>query len=292
MLLADMQPEVPRTEAARTIGTRIGEGLRERGELREDAMARTLDALSELKSEINGHYDRLVTIATSALRRAKNGDAFAGRLQAITGVPLRILSGEEEAAASFRGAVGSLGDSAASHGVVDVGGGSTEYALGSGCLPELARSYEIGAVRLTERFPKLAGNAGVVDAASRDGAYEEARTILEPMRALPRAERIACVGGSATTTLAILGGGTATASEFVREDLRELFERLCDTVLEARKRLPGMRPQRADILPAGIIVLDAALESTGHDRAVVAPGDLLLGTLLQERERVSADEAI
>ncbi len=288
MLLADMQPGIPRVEAARTIGTRIGEGLRESGELRADAMARTLDALRQLRREIDGRCDVLVTIATSALRRAQNATAFAAQTHALTGVPLRILTGEEEAAASFRGAVGSLSSAASSHGVVDVGGGSTEYAIGSGCVPELVRSYEIGAVRLTERIPELAGNHGTVGAQARDTAYEAARAVLSPMRTLPKTDRILCVGGTATTSLSICHGDEALLS---RDDLHALFERLCAIDLEARKRVPGMRPQRADILPAGIIVLDVAFDYAGHSNATVAPGDLLLGTLLQERERVVGDEA-
>lgn len=294
MLLAEMEPGIPRVGAARTIGTRIGEGLREEGELREQAMARTLDALRELLDEIAGRYDLLVTIATSALRRARNADAFAERVRALTGERLRVLSGDEEATASFRGAVGSVTDSAASHGVVDVGGGSTEYALGTGRVPDVVRSYEIGAVRLTERIPELTGANGVVSESARDAAYEAARTVLAPMRELPRIDRMLCVGGSATTSAAILGGGGGARepAEFGREDLRALLGRLCERHLAARKRLPGMRPQRADILPAGIIVLDVALECAGHAGAVVANGDLLLGTLLQERERIAGDEPI
>lgn len=292
MLLADMRMPLPRIMAQRTIGTRIGEGLREEGMLRGDAIARTLDALEELKDEIAGRYDVLVCIATSALRRAGNSQEFIGRAEALTGERLRVLSGEEEARNSFIGAVRSANGVAHSHGVVDVGGGSTEYAIGAGDEPQIANSYEIGAVRLTERLPALAGREGSVDASSRKMARAMVMKALEAIPSLPFVDEILCVGGSATTALAVLHpNGTDSDDLFTRGDLFRIIDLLCALELEARKRLPGMRPQRADILPAGALILDAVLELTGHDRGRVARGDLLLGTLLQERQRRSADDA-
>jgi exopolyphosphatase/guanosine-5'-triphosphate,3'-diphosphate pyrophosphatase len=292
MLLADMVPLVPHVEAQRTIGTRIGEGLAEEGLLRDDAIARTLDAIGELKREIDGRYDVLLCISTSALRRASNSQEFARRIEELTGEPLQILSGELEARGSFIGAVASANDAAHTHGVVDVGGGSTEYAIGAGDDPQLMSSYEIGAVRLTEQFPSLAGAHGRVDWRSRNGARAAVSAVLEPLRSLPPVEEILCVGGSATTAFAVLHAGEANGDEsFTLQDLARIFDQLCGLELEARKRLPGMRPQRADILPAGVLVLDVVLAFTGHERGRVARGDLLLGTLLQERERRSADDA-
>lgn len=292
MLLADMSSEVPHIIARRTIGTRIGEGLAEQGRLRDDAMSRTLDAIDDLKHEIDDRYDVLVCISTSALRRASNGAAFSRRIEEIAGEPLRILSGEEEARASFIGAVRSANDALRSHGVVDVGGGSTEYAIGADDEPRLVNSYEIGAVRLTEKVPALDGKRGVVDTASREKARAVAETVLEPIRSVPRVEEVLCVGGSATTVIAVLHNGQDTGNDvFARADLARAFGRLCGLELEARKRLPGMEPQRADILPAGIMILDVVLACTGRDRGRVARGDLLLGTLLQERDRRSADDA-
>ncbi|MGB6951163.1 MAG: hypothetical protein WBE15_04380, partial [Candidatus Cybelea sp.] len=155
LLLADVEPEKPRIEVARSTGTRIGEGLGERGHLADEAMARTLDAIAQLQRAIRGHYVRLFAISTSALRRADNGEAFAQRVQEMLGVPLRILSGEEEAIASYRGGLTAFGALRGERaGVLDVGGGSTEYAAGTSTEPESVISCEIGAVRLTEAVPE------------------------------------------------------------------------------------------------------------------------------------------
>jgi exopolyphosphatase/guanosine-5'-triphosphate,3'-diphosphate pyrophosphatase len=286
-LLADVEPERPRIELARTIGTRIGEGLGERGRLGDEPMQRTLDAAAQLARAMRGHYVRLFAVGTSALRRADNGEEFMEGLHALLGVPLRVLSGEEEAAASYRGArtvFDNLRDERA--GVVDVGGGSTECAIGDSETPEKVISCEIGAVRLTESAPKLAGRDGDIDAETVSRAATTARDALTPLAEYRSIEHLALVGGSATTTAAIVRGRSGPVPSFrlTRADLKRTLDRLLAMPLDERKKIPGMKAQRADILPAGILVLDAALETLGRDDAIATTSDLLLGVLLQERD--------
>jgi exopolyphosphatase/guanosine-5'-triphosphate,3'-diphosphate pyrophosphatase len=285
-LLADMEPERPRVELARSIGTRIGEGLGEGGRLGEEPMQRTLDAVTQMARALRGHYVRLFAIATSALRRAENGEEFAERFRSVLGVTLRVLTGEEEAAASYRGALTAFDKLRGERvGVIDTGGGSTEYATGDSLRPESVVSCEIGAVRLTEAVPSLAGRDGG-DAAEVDRARALAREALKPLAEVAAVEKLAFVGGSATATASIAKGRRTPIDAFVltRADLQRTLDRLIGMKLEERKKVAGMKPQRADILPAGIIVLDSALEILGHDQAVATTADLLLGILLQERD--------
>ena len=247
-------------------------------------MARTLDAAGQLLRAMRGHYVRLYAIATSALRRAENGDAFAQRVQDLLRVPLRTLSGEEEAAASYRGALTAFdGQPNQRTGVLDIGGGSTEYAVGDSATPQAVTSCEIGAVRLTEAIPQLSGTG---DAGAVERARAMAREALAPIAECAAVERVALVGGSATTTAAIVRKRPTAQSTtmLTRDDLAAALERLVPMTLDERKAVPGMRAQRADILPAGIIVLDEALAAIGQDRAVATTADLLLGVLLQERD--------
>ncbi|HKU81213.1 MAG TPA: hypothetical protein VJP76_03510, partial [Candidatus Tumulicola sp.] len=109
LLLADVSGEVPHVALERTIGTRIGEGLGESGPLGTEPMQRTLDAMAQLQRAVRGRYVRLFAIATSALRRAENGDEFLARAGDLLGVPVRVLSGDDEASASYRGAITVLG---------------------------------------------------------------------------------------------------------------------------------------------------------------------------------------
>jgi exopolyphosphatase / guanosine-5'-triphosphate,3'-diphosphate pyrophosphatase len=287
VLLADMALENPRVELARSTGTRIGEGLGERGRLGDEPMQRTLDAIAQFARAIRGHYVRLFAVSTSALRRAENGEAFAQRVSALLGVPLRVLSGEEEAAASYRGALTAFGTLHGERvGVIDTGGGSTEYAIGIDETPEHLLSCEIGAVRLTEAVPALAGRDGGVDEAAVARAREIARDALKPLAEHGAVERLAFVGGSATTVAAIMAGRRTPIAAYSlnRADLERTLERLLRLSVDERKRIVGMKPQRADILPAGIIVLDTALEILDRDQAIATSADLLLGTLLQERD--------
>ncbi len=204
----------------RSIGTRIGEGLGERGRLGDEPMQRTLDAIGAAARAIRGHYVRMFAIGTSALRRADNGEEFMERVHELLGVPFRVLSGEEEAEASYRGALtvfdGWRGERV---GVIDVGGGSTECAVGDSASPEKVISCEIGAVRLTEAIPKLAGRDGPVAAGELSRAAEIAREALRPLAECAPVDGVALVGGSATTTAAIVRG-RAGADRVVPLDAR------------------------------------------------------------------------
>lgn len=283
-----MAPERPHVDLARSVGTRIGEGVRERGKLGDEPMQRTLDAIAAHLRAVRGHYVRLFAIATSALRRAENGDAFTARMEKMLGVPVHILSGDEEAEASYRGAITAFGPLHGEElGVVDLGGGSTEYAVGDTPAPSKTVSCEIGAVRLTETLPLLGGREGVVDLDTIEQARKLARNALAPIAEFPKVAHLAFVGGTATTTAALIRGKRTLLEtyEISRNDLQRSLVRLCGLPLEERKKLDGIKPQRSDILPAGIIVLETVLDLVGHDRATATTDDLLLGYLLQQRDR-------
>lgn len=287
VLLADMEPQTPHIDLALSIGTRLGEGLGERGMLGKVPMQRTLEAVRSHQRAIRGHYVRLYAIATSAVRRADNGSEFAADVQSLLGIPLTVLSGEEEAAASYRGAITSLALKEGMHvGVVDTGGGSTEYAVGNTHDPEHTISCEIGAVRLTEMVPELAGHDGGVDLKTIERARDIARKALAPIASFPKAAHLAFVGGSATTAAAVIRAKKSRVSvyELSRSSLQRSLVRLLGMSSDERKKVVGMKPQRADILPAGMIVLDTVLELVEHDSATATTSDLLLGYLLQKRD--------
>ncbi len=288
VLLADMAPAVPRVDFTRSIGTRVGQGLQQTGRLDEDAMKRTLDAVRSHVRAVRGHYLRIFCIATSAVRRADNQEAFGERVRSLTGTPLRVLDGAEEADASYRGALTVLDPhrQAPRVGVIDTGGGSTEYAIGDGTHPERTISCEIGAVRLTEAVPALAGKDGAVDLEAIDTARKLAREALESIKEFDSVEQIVLVGGTATSAASVLRGSRTKIDRYdvTRADLQRILVRMCGIPLDERKAVPGIKAQRADILPAGLVVLDTALDLLGHDRALITSADLLLGFLISQRE--------
>jgi exopolyphosphatase / guanosine-5'-triphosphate,3'-diphosphate pyrophosphatase len=276
------------TLAAESTGTRLGAGLAERGALDPDAKARTLAAVAAYMSRVRELAAGVACIATSAMRRASDGAAFAAAVTALVGVPPRILSGDEEATYSFLGATRKLrGDTPV--GVLDVGGGSTELAVDSPARSQrtghVARtlSLEIGAVRLTERHPALMG-ARALDERARAGLIARARAdaaaVLAPLAPEGPLHEVVAVGGTAFTAAAMVAqaplrdGVTIDAA-----DRAGLVEMLLARDLETRRALPFIRPQRADILPAGIIIVDEACRLLQIDAVRVSVDDLLAGYL-------------
>ncbi len=247
-------------------------------------MERTIDAVREHTACVRELTGDIRVIATSALRRADNADLFAGRIFDVTGVPLEIISGEEEARRSFLGAVSGIESGGATRlGVIDTGGGSTEYAAGTRRAAQHIVSCEIGAVRLTEAVAQLAGGSSKVPDSDIARARSLARTALLPITGVPPVDRLLFVGGSATAAIAVMRGDRApfAYAELTRAALRSLVERLRGLDLHARKAIPGMNPQRADILLAGLLIVEQVFELLAHERALVSSNDLLLGTLLQ-----------
>ena len=267
---------------ARSIGTRIGEGLKERGALDEGAMERTLQAVREHADAVRALTSDVRVIATSALRRAENGESFAQAVREAAGAPLEIISGEEEARRSFIGAVSGIEERGCTYGVLDTGGGSSEYATGAH-EPERIVSCEIGAVRLSEAVPALTGRAGRAGDAEIERAKAIALQQTQPIGDFPHVDKLIFVGGTATTAICLKRGSRESFdyASITAEEIRAWRERLRDLDLEARKALAGINPQRADIILGGLLILEVVFERTGHERALVSTNDLLLGTLLQ-----------
>lgn len=283
-LAADVSDGAATTLLQRSTGTRIGEGLRERGHLDEAAMERTLQAIREHCDAIAPLQPRMHAIATSALRRADNAPQFARRVSEIASAELQIISGDEEARYSFIGAVsGFESQPDARYGVLDTGGGSTEYAAGSKRGPERIVSCETGAVRLTEAVPELSGVHGAVSEDALDRARDMTASALREIGSFEKVDRLIFVGGSATTIVSLLAGKREPFAyePLSRAGLHAAIETLRSTALQERKALAGMNPQRADILLGGALILDAVFARTLHERATVSTNDLLLGFLLR-----------
>jgi exopolyphosphatase / guanosine-5'-triphosphate,3'-diphosphate pyrophosphatase len=274
--------------AAESRGTRIGTGIGVTGHIDPVARERTLAALDEYLglARIRGATE-IDAIATSALRRARDGDAFGAEVAARVGVAPRVLSGAEEATYSFLGAT-SAHDGARPIGVLDVGGGSTELAVD---VPTHARragavartlSVEIGAVRLSERHRELLGARALEPAereAVEEAAREDAASVLRPLGQLAGFAEMIAVGGTVFTAAAMVAGGLRDGARMTRADCRRLIRELLSRDLAERKAMPHIRPQRADILPAGLIVVDEACRRLGIDVFTVSEADLLLGYL-------------
>lgn len=250
--------------------TRLGEGLYHRQELSPEAMERTLLCLREYR-ELLERYGavRGRAFATSAVREARNGADFLRRCKEEAGLAVEVISGEEEAALSYAGAAQGLALAAAPL-LVDLGGGSCEFI----CPPqELLLSLPLGAVRASEQGMERAAIAAALEP-------------LRPYQAALTPHPLVLVGGSASTLAAIELGLTEFRSELVHgrrlslTTLRALYQRLRTLELEERRRLPGLQPERADIIVHGALIALTVVEELGRDGCIVSESDLMEGAIL------------
>lgn len=266
-------------------GTRLGEGLKAGGRLDDAAMQRTLAAVEAMASLARAADERL-GIGTSALREAANAYDFARAFAQATGARLAILTGDEEARYSYAGALMGLAaagvDISKGACVADIGGGSTEIAAGgAGLDPEMAISIELGAVGLTEAT--MPSDPPTADEVER--ARMTARLALQAAAARTnRADSpLVAVGGTADAAAHMLlayetAGRAGTGPAIVRRsDLDALLKLVVSVPTEQRKKLRGLPDQRADIFPAGLIILVELLAALGRHQAAVTQSDLLLG---------------
>jgi exopolyphosphatase/guanosine-5'-triphosphate,3'-diphosphate pyrophosphatase len=224
----------------------------------------------------------IAAYGTSALRDAANQNQLIDRVRGEIGLELIALSGEEEARLTFTGAAFGL-DLPGRYGVLDIGGGSTELAIGSAGVVEQSQSIDLGAVRLTERhFPALPPDSGQLQAARA--------AILQHLDQLfPYPAEIPLVGVAGTVTT--LGALDRSLDRFDAQELNGHFlslervealsDRLLSLSLEHICALPPVSEQRADIIGAGSLILRAFLRQNHCPGIIVSTRGLRYGLLLQ-----------
>ena len=243
-------------------GTRLFAGLDAQRRLSLEAMVKTAAAVRAMaESARSSGAQELRLFATSATRDAANQAEFAALLKRESGLEVEICSGEEEAALSFYGATDG-GES----GVIDIGGGSTEVIVGSGMDVRCAFSCQMGAVRLAGLHPiRDHGDLPYVTAIAADLLEEQLRA--HPSLTLPDHWR--GTGGTFTTLAAIVRRVHWTertrmhGTVVTREDVERVARMLSDMSVEERRLLPGLQPNRADIIVHGVCILLACMQRLG-----------------------------
>lgn len=253
-------------------GTRLFAGLDGTGNLNRDAMDKTVSAVRRMASEVRQKgAEELAIFATSAARDAANGQEFMEEVKREAGVPLRIISGEEEAELSFLGASAAL--SADRCGMIDIGGGSTEIAIGTRAGIECAFSCQMGAVRLYRRLRlEHPDDMKLVEVAAAEILDEHLRSFRE--LELPKAW--VGTGGTFTTLAAMVLEQPWTdrthvhGTSITSTEIRDIGEKLAGMKVEERIKLPGLQPSRADIVVHGICILLGVMERLGMNRITVS----------------------
>jgi exopolyphosphatase/guanosine-5'-triphosphate,3'-diphosphate pyrophosphatase len=277
-LLIGALPEV----AVREIRmVRLGQGVDRTGRLDEQALKRTFDAIDEYAALIEEHGVRRIRFcATSATRDAANAQVFSDGVHARLGVRPEVLTGAEEAALAFDGAVRDLA-MAPEHPVlvIDIGGGSTELVLGAD-EPETASSMDVGSVRLHERH--LHGDPPTAEQVAACAADIDAALDASPVSP-EEAASVVGIAGTVTTIAAAVLDLPAYEREAIDQQVipvaavHEVAERIVAMTVAERRALPYMHPGRADVIDAGALILSRVLRRTALETLVVSESDILDG---------------
>lgn len=294
LLVAERTPEGRFTAICqRAEITRLGRGVDATGRLSPEGMEDTLRTLALFSTEARAlGVDGIAVTATSAARDAANGPEFMQAAKDRAGLTVEIISGDEEAELAFA-AVGDewrerIGDGGLV--VIDIGGGSTEViygGVGAGRNGEVQvhfrKSFNVGSVRLTERFvkhdPPGAGELHQMSALLRQTLGE-----LPPP---PPHATVVGVAGTVTSLFAIENGIEPYDEKRIAGGVLELHaleglrKQLTTLTLAQRRALPGLQPKRADVIPAGAMILEHALKTLGATRCGVSDRGVRWGLLSQ-----------
>lgn len=285
LLVADVRPDGTLDERVRLMRiVRLGEGVDRTGEFAPLALERTFAALDEYADVMREHgVVRARFVATSATRDVSNRDAFVDGVHARIGIEPEVITGTEEAALSFTGAVRGLPSAAVALPalVVDIGGGSTEFVLGSSG-PEVSVSVDIGCVRMTERH--LHGDPPTTDQITAAQVDIDAAVALAG-RSVPFERAASFVGLAGTvTTVAAMAMDLPTYDPTVLhgsvisiEDVSRVAAVLLQMTRAERAALPYMHPGRVDIIGGGAMVLESAMRAAGAAEVTVSETDILDG---------------
>ncbi len=266
--------------------TRLGEGVDATGDLAPGAVERTLDALRRYRDVMDRHgVGRVRATATSAVRDAAHPGRFLDRAAELLGAELETLTGAEEARLSFIGAVSELDPADGPFLVVDIGGGSTEFAVGTG-EPDGVLSVDMGCVRLTERFlhgdppspEELSAALSVVEAHLEDVAREIPQSL--------DVARMVGLAGTVTTVAAVEIGLPEYDRDAIhhfrltRAAAEDVFRTLATEARADRIHNPGLEEARADVIVGGCCILVGILRYFDLDECLVSEADILDGLAL------------
>ena len=238
--------------------------------------------------------EEIVALATAAVREADNGDAFVQKVRDLADIDVRIISGQEEARLIYLGVVSGIDLPSGQRALfMDIGGGSTELIVGDSQSHVFLDSLKMGAIRLTaEGVPDP---SKPVPAAAWADLQRRVRSLLAPAaRAISRAGFSVMYGssGTAQNLAEIIANAAATPVptslrnyEMSLADVQATTKRLCALTLEQRRRVPGINPERADIIIGGAAILQTVMETVGANAIRISDRGLREGIIVDRLRR-------
>ena len=259
------------------IRTRLGEGVDEHGALSLEAMSRSAECIARLH-HIAGGYDLrgLRAVATSAVRDATNRQDMLTLVRERAGIDLEVLSGEDEARYAYASVSAAFDMRTISSAVLDIGGGSTELVINVHGVTDVMESLPLGAIRLTEQF----GTCEDAEGKQLRDMRAFLREYVNDRISKPPVDLHVIVGsGGAVRSMAGISmhrAATPGSSEMLprivrgyemsRSEVRSILHRLDGMSIRERASIPGLSPDRADIIVAGVAIMERFMKRLGADR--------------------------
>lgn len=268
--------------------TRLGQGVDANGRLDPAAIDRTVAVLAEYRTVLDGlGVERVRAVATSAARDADNRDDFLAAAEAALGVRPELLSGQEEGRLSFFGATAELQATDGPFLVVDIGGGSTEFVLGT-TEPEAVASVDVGCVRVTEQY--LRGDPPSPEELSQAISVVHAwlDDVQRDMPGLATARRLVGLAGTVATVAAVEQGLASYDRDRVhhfvltRSAAEDVFRTLATEARADRLHNPGLEEGRVDVIVGGTAILVTIMRHLGFVECLVSESDILDGLVASQ----------
>lgn len=258
---------------------RLASGLDERNYLDTQTQERALECLERFGQRIrNFPQESVRVVGTSTLRMAKNSQQFLDKAEKALNHPIHIISGIEEARLIYQGVAHSLGSNANLRLVMDIGGGSTEYIIGSGDTPRVKESTPMGCVLVSNAFFK----DGKLSKSAFTQATLFAEQQLEPIqKQFQRKNWDEAIGasGSLRAIDKVLKAKNWSNNGITREGLEQLVDHLNQCTHINELNLPELDPERLPVFPGGVAIVYATFKSLGIEQMTVSDGALREGLI-------------
>jgi exopolyphosphatase / guanosine-5'-triphosphate,3'-diphosphate pyrophosphatase len=273
-----------RTIVDRAEVTRLGEGLDETGELWDEAMVRTIEAIAGMveAAQRNG-VEAIAAVGTAGLRIAANSAEFVEAVRERAGVEIEVISAEEEARLAYLAAKASLRFGSGSLTVFDTGGGSTEFTFGHGDRVQEQFSVNVGAVRLTEHY----GLDRAIEEDTLASGFDAIAEELSVLDGRTTPDDLVGMGGAVTNLAAVklqletYDPDAVQGTALDRDEVDRQIELYRTRDAEERRSIVGLQPKRAEIILAGACIVRTVLDKLGRDSLTVSDRGLRHGLLVE-----------
>jgi exopolyphosphatase/guanosine-5'-triphosphate,3'-diphosphate pyrophosphatase len=250
---------------------RLGEGEFEEEEILPDAMERSVLVCKKFMDLARTFScEEFVAVATAAAREASNRNELLNRLRHEAGLDVRVISGREEARLIYMGVASGTHLANRRALFIDIGGGSTEIAVGGGQQYQYLESLRLGAIRLTNQYFGPSSDGPVSPDQYRKIQQHVKNAIIHDVQKIRKMHCDLAIGSSGTilnladiAARTLYPGGSQKEGEVTLRDIKKVVGHLCSLPLEARKKVAGMNPERADIIIAGAAILETILKELG-----------------------------